>query len=143
MAKRDYDPTQYVMTFAGFEIRGIATGTFLEAERTSDLWTMESGGHGDVVRTKSNDKTGTVTITLLATVASNDDLALQVSIDEETNAGEGELFIKDLNGTTVVDCPEAWIRKVPGISRGTDGTPVYVWIIDCAEFNVFTGGMLS
>lgn len=57
---KTYDPSQVVATVGGRPLAGFAPGTFIEAERAEDAYSMTVGIDGEGTRSKSNNKSGTV-----------------------------------------------------------------------------------
>ncbi len=142
MAKTStYNPRKVVVTFCGKLITGFADGSMIEVTHTSDAFTMQSGGDGEVARPPSPDHTGPVKPSLQHTSASNDTLTAQLAADRLTNLGTGPLMIKDGSGRTLVSSPEAWIKKSADVGLAKElGTRD--WTIDCADLEVFVGGNL-
>lgn len=139
MIFRNYDPGQIVASFNGIEILGFMDGTFILAERSEDGFAKEVGAQGDVTRVRSRDRSGSVTFTLKAESPTNDRLAEVALDDENFGIGVGELFVKDLNGTTLIESAEAWIRKIPN-AEYADAATGREWVIDCAALEMSLGG---
>jgi len=139
MSVSTYDPGKGVLSFAGYPIHGFADGTAIEAERTNDSFSMVSGADGEVARSASRDRTGFVTVHLLQTSASNDDLSRQLDLDEKFGTGVGPLQFKDLSGRTVFKASASWVRKPPALSNGKEVTE-RVWIIDCGDLDIQVRG---
>lgn len=143
MATHPYDPGRVVMTFRGILINGgYMDGTFISAERAEDGFKMSVGAAGDVTRVRSRNRTGTVTLTLQAADSINDLLAAVVAEDEFFGTGFGSLMVKDLNGTTLIDAPIAWIKKVPKTDFADDASG-REWAFDCAQLTITPGGSTS
>jgi hypothetical protein len=141
---KNYDPLRYVVIFKGVQIRGYASGTFVNIERAEDSFTEDVGSGGDVVRVRSHNKSGTCTLTLQAASPSNDQLSAILAADEAgvtVDAGVGALLVKDLNGTTVASASSAWIRKPPAVEQGNEATN-REWVIACANLKLFVGGAI-
>lgn len=136
---RNYSPDKVSFSFRGLTIEGFQSGTFIDAERKEDGWQMHAGALGDVVRTKNLDKTGTVTLTLMAQHSDNDLLQAIADEDEQFSTGFGPLQVMDHNGNTEVHAEIAWIRKRPKIERAKEAGPT-VWVFDCAEIEINAGG---
>lgn len=136
---KQYNPAKVVLTFNGVRVTGFMDGTFLEAERTEDAFEMSAGAGGDVARVRKNDRSGSVTLTLQQTSPSNDILSALALQDEQFGTGVGELLLKDINGTTVAEANNAWIRKVPN-AEFSDSISGREWVFDCAELALFSGG---
>ncbi len=125
-----YDPSQHTVSFNGVNVTGFDE-KFLEIERNEDAYSVHVGASGDVARTRSRNRTGKVTLTLMAQAVSNDSLMDIHLDDEQFGDGVGPLLIKDLNGLTVARAQEAWIVKVPKIERAKEAGSCE-WIIECA-----------
>jgi hypothetical protein len=138
MAFADYDPKKIVVTLGGTPITGFVDGTFVNFERTNDAFSMTTGADNLTTRTKRNDKSGTLILTLQQTSPSNDLLSTFANLDETASSGVFSLQVKDALGTTVVNSPAAWIRKFAPIERGNEHSPVE-WTIDCADSTLVVG----
>lgn len=125
-----YNPRKVVITFKGIQMLMVAEGTFVVAERMEDGFTMRKGAYGDVTRVQMLDVSGSVTVTLQGASPTNDLLMTEVLADELAQTGWGPLQIKDLNGTTLLNAPIAWVRKRPNY-EGSDDAPNREWVFDC------------
>jgi hypothetical protein len=141
MATKTYNPKNMLISFGGAILQGFAKGTFLEAERAEDGFKSDVGSDGEVARTQSNNKMGTITFTLMHHVQSNDVLSAFAALDEISGEGVLPFFAKELNGTTVMAAANAWVKKLPKVSRGDEASNVE-WSIECADLEVFTGGLV-
>ena len=138
MAKT-YDPKKIILTFRGILVRGYAGGTFINVNREADGFTKSVGASGDVTRVRSNDRSGTVAVTLQAESPANDALSAVAIADELTGDQTGALLLKDLNGTTLIRAEAAWIRKFPEFEYADEGGN-REWMFDCAELEMLVGG---
>lgn len=134
-----YDPAKLVIVFGGFPISGYAEGTFVNVARDADAFSKNVGSGGSVARAKSNNKSGSVTITLQQTSLSNDYLSGVAIADDIGGTGILPLIVKDLEGTTLYESAHAWIRKVADgdFSNEIEGRE---WVIDCEVLEMVTGG---
>lgn len=139
---KNYDPAKVILTLQGNRLLGFMDGTFISAERTEDAFSLAVGAGGDVTRVRSQDKSGTVTLTLQAASPSNDVLSALAATDELTGLGYGSLIVKDLNGTTLLSASNAWVRKLP-VTEFADEASGREWMIDCAELEMFVGGAVA
>lgn len=124
-----YDFKQVIATYNGFQIQGFAEGTGINAERNEDSWTMQIGADGEGTRSKSNNKGGRVTFTLMQSSASNDVLSAFAQTDELSNGGSGPLLIKDLSGRSLLVAEQAWVVKPPACEFGSEAGP-REWILE-------------
>jgi hypothetical protein len=139
MAIATYDPGKIVVSFAGRLITGFADGTFVNAERTEDAFALTIGARGEGARTRSRNQSGTVTLTLMQSSLSNDVLSAIASADALAGSGVGEMFIKDLNGTTLIAAGNAWIKKLPSVEMGKDLSN-REWVFECEALAINVGG---
>jgi len=141
MATKDYDPKQVVLSLGGVAVEGYADGTFITAQRNNQTFNLVSGASGETVRAKSNDKTGTLEITLLQSSATNDWLSGKMLADEgPTNAGKFSVAMIDKNGTTVVSAVEGWVQQPPAVEYGKE-LGERTWTIECGELLFLVGGI--
>ncbi len=100
------------------------------------------GVSGEGGRTKNNNNGGSLEYTCLAQSQDNDTLSAIAAADELLGTGQGALFLKELNGTTVVHSSAAWIKKLPDTERAKEAGEV-TWIFDCDDLQIFNGGLLT
>ena len=112
---KTYDPKLVILTVNGVPITGYPDGTFISVEPSGDRFTKIVGADGEVARSKSNDYSHTITITLLQTSLSNDFLSSLFNLDRLSNAGKCAIQIKDLLGTSLLFWQSAWIQAEPGV----------------------------
>lgn len=141
MAKT-YDPNKIVISFAGIPVQGFADGTFVTVARNEQAFTVQVGSGGEDVRSKTNNKSGTATFTLIQSSVTNDLLSALAKVDELTNAGQGPLLIKDLSGTSLYAAEKAWIQKVSDSEYGREAGS-REWVIETGNLEVFVGGIPS
>lgn len=134
-----FDPKLFTVIIAGKIITGFADDDFIEVERDEDMWTKKVGVDGEVTRAKSNNKSGKVTIRLMQSSMSNDDLSTLALLDEAANTGAGALLCKDTSGRSVFASDSAWVKKFPkaGYKKGVN---IMEWVIDTGVLNVYVGG---
>lgn len=139
---KTYDPKDMIIIFRGAQISGFADGTFLNIVPGGQRYTKAVGADGEVARSKSNDNTHEVTLTLMATSQSNDTLSVALLADKLFNAGAGPLQIIDKNGTTLYFWDIAWVRQPPDI-EGSKEISERAWTLDTGQVvQEFVGGSL-
>jgi hypothetical protein len=141
MAAKFYDPDQIVIYFAGKRIQGYADGEFISVENMSPGFASVAGTDGEVARSKSNDRRVKVTIKLLQTSSSNDDLneIHQTDLDSPNGAGVGTFLMQDLQGTSICHGDEAWIVQHPDESQDRTAKS-REWQIEIARADRTVGG---
>lgn len=113
------DADQYRIMMAGAPISngagasGYADGEFLKIALRNDGFIEIEGADGSVARSKRNTRLLDIELTLLQTGASNDLLSALYLLDtnQPNGAGIGSFVLEDLQGTTLVACTKAWVRK--------------------------------
>ncbi len=133
--------------YKNFDINRVAVivgGFPLEIESVEiefpDSFAKRVGSQGEVARSKINDETAQVTITLLQTSASN--LILDQLYEADRNSPGGvtvPVLIKDILGTTLFACLNSWAMKKPTISFGSEIAD-REWVLDCAQVKSTVGG---
>lgn len=137
----NYSPANILVSFRGVNITGFADGTFVNAARNEDSYSLVAGSHGDSVFVRNLNRTGLVTLTLMQSSPSNDFLSSQIAADELFGLGEGPLFIKDLNGNTLVEDQNARLMKPADSPFGKD-LENREWQFGCPQMSIFTGGAI-
>jgi hypothetical protein len=117
-----YDPKKVIITFGGVPIGGFADGTFIQVDASGDFFSKKVGADGEVTRSMSNDNTHTVVITLQQSSLSNVYLSTCKNADKLTGLGMLPLSITDINGTTLMFWPQAWISTDPSWGYAKENT---------------------
>lgn len=139
MAVKTYDPKQVILIVGGFQITGYAEGTFVNIARREDAFTLHVGSDGEGVRSKSNNRSGTVTFHLLQSSHSNDILSAFAKADELTNAGIFPLMVKDGSGSSLYMAQSAWIKKIADSEFGKEAG-AREWGLETDNLEAFVGG---
>jgi hypothetical protein len=101
LTPKTYDSDRVLVLFAGIPVEGFAPDSRVTITPNSDSFTQQVGSSGEVVFSRTNNNTYTVTFHLMQTSASNAALSAIHNLDLVTRAGVGPLMIKDLEGTTL------------------------------------------
>lgn len=131
----NYDPQRVSFSHQGINVTGFADGTFIEVEHSEDAFTMHVGATGDVARVQNRNRTGKITITLMATSPSNDALLAKHLDDLQNGDGAGPSMVKDASGGTKCQASTSWIMKAPKVERAKESGNV-VWVIECADLKI-------
>lgn len=138
---KDYDPLKVAIHIAGVAVEGFADGTFVTVNRNSQSWTGSSGAGGEHARAKSNDKSGTVELTLMQTSATNDRLSAFLLADENANgAGKFGFTLTDANGQTSVAALDMWVQQPPALEFGKELSD-RVWTLETGNLIYGPGGI--
>lgn len=137
---KTYDPSNVQIIMGGIPLTGFADGTFIDLAFDENQYTKTVGADGEVSRAKSNNRSGTVTLTLKQTSSSNDQLSALYLADQNSNSGVVPLMIKEIDtGRTLVFTQAAWIEKLPNVSYSKN-VEDRQWTIAAGQLNVFIGG---
>lgn len=142
MGLKIYDSKEVSIIFAGIPVDGgYAEGEFCRIEQTEEDFLTVIGTDGEVSRSKSNNKSAKVTLSLMQTAAVNAALSALNNLDKRAGngAGVGPLLIKDRQGTSLYTASKAWISKPPDVSFDKTAT-ARAWEITCADLERLDGG---
>lgn len=134
MAK-NFDPKNVSVIIGGHTVKGYADGTFAAFSQNKDSFALTVGADGEGARTKSNDKSGRLTVTILQSSLSNDVLSAF------HNAGtQFACLVKDFNGTTLAACATGWMVRNPDFEFGNE-IANREYIIESDAWDVLVGGI--
>jgi hypothetical protein len=141
MALRQYDPAKVLITLGNDLLSGYADGTFLNVEQNEDSYTLQMGTDGEGTRTRTNNESARITVTLMQSSASNDVLSALHELDKAIGFGAGcvPLLIKDFSGRSIFSAEKAWIVKPPSSEFGREATG-REWMIETDKLIGFTAG---
>jgi len=140
MATKDYDPNKVSIYIDGQPVEGFADGTFISISRNNQTWTVASGASGETARSKSNDKSGTVELTLMQTSAFNNVLSGKLLADEgDTNAGKFLFTLVDTNGNTDLIADQMWVQQPPTVEFGKE-LGERVWTLETGNLIYLSAG---
>ena len=141
---KTYDLDQVGFSFAGVPISGgYGEGSSILIKRNAPLYLFKVGRAGDVVRSRNNDKTGTVELTLLQAEAANSTLnTIRLNDEYAANgAGIGAFLCRDRSNGDEYYAAEAWIHELPETEFGQETTD-RKWVLICANLEFHPGGRL-
>lgn len=139
MSIKTYNAGDVSIIFAGIIFEGYADGTFVTFGRDNPAATGSVGSDGEGGRAMSNDKSGTITCTLMQTSATNDQLSELAALDELNGDGVAPLMIKDGSGRTLCTAETAYIEKVADGEFARELTN-REWTFKTDNLQMFIGG---
>ena len=133
-----FDFNQVNLVVGTRPIKGFEDGTEITAVRDAESFTEKVGVGGNVTRSRTNNKMGTITFTLEQFSSSNKFLTDLSNLDEASGSGVVPVKITDRSNPRVerVFAAEAWIQKPSDKSYGRESGP-REWVIKCADLNFF------
>lgn len=128
MSTAVYNPTRFILTFAGIDLKASGEDAFFKITQTTPAFESFPGLNGDVTRAQSNDGRVKVELTLLSTDTVQI-LALRAihEADKLSKNGSGvaPLVIANLDTAELWTMPEAWITRQPDLEvKGKPGNRV-------------------
>lgn len=136
---KNYDPNLVTVICGAKIIQGFGDGTIIQVERNEQAFTLKVGVTGEACRARSRNRSAKVTLTLLQSSSSNDDLSDFALLDETTGAGTFPFLLKDADGTTLVSAVTAWVQKFPNAEYAKDVSQ-REWVIETDELLMYVGG---
>jgi hypothetical protein len=135
---KTYDPGDISIIIGPHIVTGFADDSVVTVEREVDTFTKKVGIDGEVTRTRSRNRSGTITIRLMQSSASNEFLSNTIIADEESGASVLPILVKDANGTSLHKADQGWIKK-PANGEFANEAGQREYMIDCAVLNMFNG----
>lgn len=141
MAVKTYDPSHVSMFYGPIEMQGFAQDAAISVEHDEDDWTLVVGVDGEGTRSRTSNKSATITVSLMQSSTVNALLSAQRTLDNNTPGGTGgfPILIKDNSGTTVLSCESAWIQKAPTAELNREAT-TREWIFRTDNLVALHGG---
>lgn len=130
-----YDAKSVKIVFGPMLMSGFGDGDFITINQDAETYTDEVGSDGEVVRSRSNDNRGTITITLQASSLLNQALSLFHEADKvapNLALGVAPFLCTDLNGLSLHAASQAWIQKPADVAYGRE-SGTREWVIRCAD----------
>ena len=108
---KTYDPKKVMVIFGPVVLTGFAEDTFINIETDGDGTTAVVGCDQEIVRSiDPGSIIKKVTLSLLQSSDSNDELSAIHDVDNQAGAG--------LSGRLLMMSDQAWITKKPNVNRG-------------------------
>ena len=127
MEVKTYSPKMIGMTFGGAKVEGWNTITI---SRSSPSFTFIKGIRGKHTRVKTGDTSCTLTVNAPQTSVLNDIFDQIVNLDEKHGNGKLNISIRDMLGSEVFSCSEAYVEGMAERSYEAN-TSERSWIIRC------------
>lgn len=137
-----YNPKDLIVTVGGVPLSGFAPDESITIERNEANVSLRTGASGEGVRSINPNRSGTISITLMASSASNDTLNALARADELAGRGQAPLLIKDGGGRTLVAATSVWVQTEPPIGYGSEPRD-REWVLEAEALDMTQGGMPS
>ena len=139
MAFATFDVNKVAVIVGGVPLEGFADGSRVTVEFDEQQYTKVTGSDGLTTRSKSNNYSGNITVTLQQSSRSNDYLSGLWNVDRVRDAGVVPILIKDDSGRTLWTAGNAWVQQMPS-QDFTKEVSERAWILDVDELKGFAGG---
>jgi len=136
---KTYAPGEVSVIFGPIIMSGFVDGSFVKVARSEAPFKQDTGIDGEATHVKSNNLSGTVSITLQQTSLTNQLLSAIHEADMVANAGVYPLTVKDNNGYDLHFSPAARIEGPPEANYSGD-VEGREWVILCGVLNMNLGG---
>lgn len=137
------DFNEIQVSFGGHPLTGFVDGEAITITHEADAIGTVVGATGDVARFKTNDFRVSIEVRLMQTSPSNAALSAiyLADINAPGGAGVAAFLLTDLNGTTLITCPNCWIKRMPDASWGKEPTE-RVWMLEGSQIIEYHGGTI-
>lgn len=124
MGVRSYDPSFVSMFYGEIEMKGFAQDAAIAVTHDEDDWSLVVGVDGEGTRSKTSNRSATITVSLMQSSPVNLLLTAAAELDNTTPGGTGgkALLIKDQSGDSLFSCETAWIQKRPDAEYSREAT---------------------
>lgn len=124
MAVKTYDPSNVSMFYGAIPMSGFAQDSAITVEHDEDDWSLVVGVDGEGTRSKTSNRSATITVALMQSSAVNDLLSASRILDNDTPNGTGgqALLIKDNSGRSLYSAVSCWIQKAPTAELNREAT---------------------
>ena len=124
MAVKTYDPSAVSMFYGEILMSGFAQDAAITVEHDEDDWTLVTGVDGEGTRSKTSNRSATITVALMQSSQTNLLLSAARTADINAPGGTGgkPLLIKDNSGTTLFSAETCWIQKPPTAELNREAT---------------------
>lgn len=130
----NYNADEVTVSVCGIPITGgYADGDFLTIEPSEDGFTEVVGTSGEVTRSKTFNRTATITLRLMQTSETNALLGAlhETDLAAPNGAGVGAFAVRDTGGFALFTAENCWIKRRPTSNFGREGQArEWVFMVD-------------
>lgn len=130
-----------IVTVGGVPVSGLADGDAMKVAMNEDAYKLKVGADGEAVRSKTNNRSGKITLTLKYSSNLNTVLEAYRLTDDLTDLGQFPVQVQDLNSGTTVFAPQAWVLKPPDLTFGMEES-TREWVLESGEIITANVGIL-
>jgi len=121
---KNYNARLVTFVWGNIQADGVADGEWLTAESDEDDTTLYVGTDGSATLARNNNFSGTITVRLAQSSATNDAYSAEHTLFRNGPPGSGihPMLIRDASGRTVLQAQSCWIQKRPPVTFGREAT---------------------
>ena len=131
-----YSAEQVIVTVGNVIVSGFADGDFITAKYDEDRYSMKVGADGEVARSKTASRTGTIEIVLSSSSAANTELSDLFLLSLVGGFDDAiPVTVADLSGNGLVNVGAAWLKSAPDFVRGKEVSE-QTWTLQAADMAI-------
>lgn len=139
-ALKTYNLAQVLITIGGLPFEGFGESDAVTFAPNSSVYESAVGADGEVTRSATNDRSGTLTFTLMSTSSSNDVFSAFLLLSKTVGIGDTfPVYIKDLNSKDTLIASKCYIQDEAEMAFGRAATE-REWTIYAANVSTIHGG---
>lgn len=135
-----YSAANVNVNYGGHVFTGLGSGNdAIKVERAQDSMSMEIGMQGDATLSQTTDKSGTLTIKLLAGSETNTFLSLKANATDAGSVFSAPMVITEVGSSGKVTATKCVIKKIPDFGRGATASEVE-WVFISGDVAITHAG---
>lgn len=142
MGYNNFNPDLVTVGLGSIIARQFVRGSHIRLEWDEDHF-IKVAGVKSVVRVQVHIETARCTINLAPNSPTNDQLSALLKANKRGTSGAVPFFLKDINGTTLITAPNAWVVKPASYESAGDDAPGREWMIDMDEATGVVGSLTA
>ena len=136
---KTYNNKQVSVNFGNINLSGFGNAEFLSVEMNEDQWELFMGVDGTGTRSKNNNLSAKMKISLAQSSDSNAIMQGFWNADQLSNSGVQPFIAKDLSGGSIYTAASAWIMKQPA-AKFAKGVEIREWTLETDQMSPNEGG---
>ena len=131
-----YSGEKVIITVGGVIVTGFADGDFITASYEEDRYTAKIGADGEIGRSKTASRLGTIEIVLASTSLANTELSTLFNLSLLGGIDAPiPVAVADLSGRGLVAASKCWVKTAPDWVRGKEISE-NTWTLQAADLTM-------
>lgn len=137
---RHHNLSAHTLKVLGVTLSGFGENDACDCARNEESYKLVMGADGGGTRYDTHRRDGRGTFYLMSSSPISATLAALIVADENSpnGIGVGPLFLRNRNGSLVIEAEQAWIVKPPDVNIGV-APKVRNWVFETANLRLFAG----